>query len=171
MPKQHEGGLNVAHITIEYIIMIPVLILQVVAFPIVANSLMNIWVDSRRTLALKDVASNLGSVIQQLYFSVNHPTVPVNTMIEDSPGLPPLIENHHYEGRATLRTILQPAQNSSKVLELTLKLATIGTTATATVILGSNALWQESTFISNSTSARVSAQKFPNKTIGLGFGG
>lgn len=150
-------------------IMIPALILQIFLFPIVASVLMNIWVDSRRTLALQDATSHLGSAIQQLYLSLNHPTIPVNTIIKSSPGLPLFIDNNYYEGKATLRPVLEAALNPSKILEVTLKLGTVGTTSTTSVILGSNALWQESTFKSNSPTACVIAQKFQNGTIGLRF--
>lgn len=149
--------------------MIPILILQIFLFPFTASWLMNIWVDSRRTLTLQDAASHLGSTIQQLYFSLNHETISAGTATY-SPGLPPFIENHHYTGTATLRTVSDPAQNSSKVLELTLALVTTRTTATTSVILGPNISWHESTFLSNSTNACVSAEKFPNGTICLYFG-
>lgn len=157
------------HITIEYMIMIPILIMQIFLFPLTARWLMNIWVDSRRTLALQDVASHLGSTIQQLYFSLNHETISAGTTTY-SPGLPPFIENYYYIGNATLRTVLDPALNSSKVLELTLTLAKTRTTVITSVILGPNVLWRNSTFISNSTCACVSAEKFPNRTICLYFG-
>lgn len=130
---------------------------------------MNVWVDSRRTLALQDAASHLGSAIQQLYLSLNHPTVPDNTVIRDSPGLPPLIDNSYYQGNATLRTISEPASDSSKVLEVRLALVAVGTTATTSVVLGSNVFWQESTFTSNSANACVSAEK-SDGTIVLHFG-
>ena len=158
-----------AHITMEYVIMIPILLMQIFLFPLTASWLMNIWVDSRRTLALQDVASHLGSTIQQLYFSLNHETISAGTATY-STGLPPFIENHHYIGNATLRAVLDPALNSSKVLELTLKLAKTRTTVTTSVTLGPNVLWRESTFMSNSTSACVSAEKFPNGSICLYFG-
>lgn len=158
-----------AHITIEYMIMIPILIMQIFLFPLSANWLMNIWVDSRRTLALQEATSHLGSTIQQLYFSLNHETISAGTATY-TPGLPPFIENHHYTGNATLRTVLDPTLNSSKVLELTLKLARTQITTTTSVILGPNILWRESTFISNSTHACVSAEKFPNGTVCLYFG-
>lgn len=157
------------HVTIEYVIMIPILIMQIFLFPLTASWLMNIWVDSRRTLALQDVASHLGSTIQQLYFSLNHETVSAG-MVTYSPGLPPFIENYHYTGNATLQGVLDPTLNSSKVLELTLTLAKTRTIVTTSVILGPNILWRESTFISNSTNACVSAEKFPNGTICLYFG-
>lgn len=158
------------HITIEYMIMIPILIMQIFLFPLAASWLMNIWVDSRRTLALQEATSHLGSTIQQLYFSLNHETISAGTATY-SPGLPPFIENHHYIGNATLQTVLDPTLNSSKVLELTLKLAKTSITVTTSVILGPNVLWRESTFMSNSTNVCVSAEKFPNGTICLYFGG
>jgi len=160
----------VTHITIEYMIMIPILIMQIFLFPLTATWLMNIWVDSRRTLALQEATSHLGSTIQQLYFSLNHETISAGTATY-SPGLPPFIENNHYTGNATLRTVSYPASNSSKVLELTLKLAKTSITVTTSVILGPNVLWRESTFMSNSTNACVSAEKLPNGTICLYFGG
>ena len=156
------------HITIEYMIMIPVLILQIFLFPLTASWLMNIWVDSRRTLALQEVASHLGSTIQQLYFSLNHETISAGTAMY-SPGLPPFIEDYNYVGNATLRTVAGAA-NSSKVLSITLVLVKTRITVTTLVILGSNALWQDSSFVSNSTHACVSAMKSPTGTITLFFG-
>lgn len=158
------------HITIEYVIATPILISLIILFPVVANRFMTIWVDSRRTLALQDAGSHLVSIIQQLYFSLNDTTVPVNTTFNDSPKLPPIIDNYYYEGKATLRTVLDPALNSSKILNLRLKLVGIATSVNASVILGSNVQWQESTFTSNSANPCVSAQKLQNQTINLRFG-
>jgi hypothetical protein len=152
------------HVTIEYMIMIPVMILQIFLFPMVASELMNYWVDSRRTLALQDVTSNLGSTIQQLYFSLNHETIPSGT-VTSSPGLPPFIENAYYVGSATLLTGSNPGLNSSTILELTVTLIGTPDAVTTTVVLGANALWQQSTFVSNSTDACVTAVK--NSTDGL----
>lgn len=157
-------------ITIEYMIMIPILVMQIFLFPVTASWLMNIWVDSRRTLTLQDASSHLGSVIQQLYFSLNHETISTGTATH-APGLPPFIENQHYHGEATLKKTSYPTSNSSKSLEITLELATTGTTVTTSVILGPNTLWRDSTFVSNSTNACVKAEKFPNETICLYFGG
>ena len=156
------------HITIEYMIMVPMLILQIFLFPLTASWLMNIWVDSRRTLALQEVASHLGSTIQQLYFSLNHETISAGTAT-CSPGLPPFIENYQYTGNATLRAVSGSA-DSSKVLSITLTLAKTKITVTTLVTLGPNALWQDSTFISNSTHACVSATKNAAGTITLFFG-
>jgi len=158
------------HVTIEYVIMVPVLILQIFLFPLTANWLMNIWVNSRRTLALQEAGSHLGSTIQQIYFSLNHQTISAGTVTQKV-DVPPFIENYHYTGTATLRTVLDPALNSSKVLKITLGLRNVGISVTTSVILGQNVLWRESTFISNSTNACIRAEKLVNGTICLSFGG
>jgi len=158
------------HVTIEYVIMIPVLILQIFLFPLTASWLMNIWVNSRRTLALQEVAGHMGSTLQQTYFLLNHETIFVGTVTQKL-NVPPFIEDYPYTGTAKLKTVLDPALNSSKVLEITLKLRTVGTTVTSSVILGQNVLWRESAFISNSTNAGIKAQKFTNGSIYLSFGG
>ena len=156
------------HVTIEYVIMVPVLILQIFLFPLTASWLMNIWVDSRRTLALQEAASHMGSSIQQVYSALNHDTILAGTVTQKV-DVPPFIENYPYVGNATLKTVLDPS--SSKVLEITLRLATVGTTVRASVILGQNVIWRDSLFISNSTSACIRAEKFANGTICLSFGG
>ena len=156
------------HITIEYVIMVPVLILQIFLFPLTASWLMNIWVDSRRTLALQEVASHLGSTIQQLYFALNHETISAGTATY-SPELSPFIENYNYIGNATLRAVSGSA-DSSKVLSITLTLAKTKITVTTLVTLGPNVLWQPSVFVSNSTHACVSAMKNATGTITLYFG-
>ncbi|MEM2994927.1 MAG: hypothetical protein QXI91_02765 [Candidatus Bathyarchaeia archaeon] len=153
------------HITIEYVILLPVLILQIFLFPLSASLLMNVWIDSRRTLALQEVTSHIGSSIQQLYFALNHTAVTADN-VRHNLDVPPFIENHHYVGNATLKPL-----NASKLLELTFRLVGAGITAKATVILGPNAVWKPSTFISNSTNACITAEKLADGTIRLGFGG
>ena len=157
------------HVTIEYVIMMPMLILGTFIFPIFANAVMNMWVNSRETLALQDVAGQLGSAVQQLYFSLNHDSVPSGT-VTYSPGLPPFIESSFYMGDATLSSSASAGSNPS-FLQLTVTLIGTSNSVTTTVILGSNVLWQPSIFMSNSTDACVTAQKFSNGTILLWFGG
>ncbi|MEM3627315.1 MAG: hypothetical protein QXZ25_04745 [Candidatus Bathyarchaeia archaeon] len=156
------------HITIEYMIMIPLLILQIFLFPLTASWLMNIWVDSRRTLALQEVASHLGSTIQQIYFLLNHTSIPVGTSLTQKSDLPLYVENYPYIATATLKDVA--GAESSKVLEITLKLRNIGTSVTTSTVLGKNVQWQESTFVSNSTSACINARKEDGEII-LSFGG
>ncbi len=130
---------------------------------------MNIWVDSRRTLALQETASHMGSSIQQIYFSLNHQTISAGTVTQKL-EIPPFIENYPYTGNATLRTVLDPALNSSKVLDIMLRLKTVGITVTTSVILGQNVEWVNSTFVSNSTNACLTAEKQSNGVIRLSFG-
>jgi hypothetical protein len=157
----------VAHVTIEYIIMVPLLILQIFLFPFVASVIMNSWVDSRRTLALQETASHLGSSIQQTYLSLNYTTIPAAN-VANKLGVPPFIEGYAYTGTATLRTVTDPAPGS-KVLELTLTFKGVEISTTTTVTLGQNVEWKDSTFMSNSTSACLQAEKYGNGTIKLSF--
>jgi len=160
----------VPHVTIEYVIMVPVLILQIFLFPLAASWLMNIWVDSRRTLALQEAASHMGSSIQQVYSALNHDSISAGAVTQRV-DVPPFIENYPYIGNATLKAVSDPSLNSSKVLQITLQLRTVGTIVTTSVILGQNVAWKESVFVSNSTNACIRAEKFANGTICLSFGG
>lgn len=146
-----------AHVTIEYIIMVPLLILQIFLFPFAATLIMNTWVDSRRTLALQETASHLGSSIQQTYLSLNYTTIPAAN-VTNKLDVPPFIEGYAYTGTATLRTVTDPAPGS-KVLELTLTFKGVEISTTTTVTLGQNVEWKDSTFMSNSTSACLRAEK------------
>jgi len=156
-------------IAVEYMIMIPILILQIFLFPFTAGLIMNGWVDSRRTLALHEIGSHMGSSIQQLYSSLNHETITAG-VVTNKLDTPPFIEGYPYEGTATLRTTLDPALNSSRVLDITLTLMGTRIEATASVTLGLNVQWVNSTFQSNSTTAGITAQKQLNGTIQLSFG-
>jgi len=152
--------------------MIPLLVLQIFLFPLTANWLMNIWTNSRMDLALKECASHLASSIQQLYFAMNHDTVSAGT-ITYTLGLPPYIENHDYTGTAILRNAVGSGTNSSRILDVNLKLTNTQTSHTTSVALGANVVWNNSTFISDSTNAVIIANKFPNATgflISLQFG-
>ena len=156
-------------ITIEYMIMIPILIMQIFLFPLTAGLIMNGWVDSRRTLALQETAGHLGSSIQQLYSALNHATISAGT-VTNKMDVPPFIEGYAYVGNATLRTALDPALNSSKILDITLRLMGASIEATASVTLGQNVEWQNSIFMSNSTYASINATKQSNGVIRLSFG-
>jgi hypothetical protein len=147
------------------------LIMQIFLFPLTANWMMSIWENSRRTIALQDAASHLGSTIQQTYFLLNHKTV--SGVITQRSDLPLLIENMPFMANATLRPVLDagldPTGNSSKLLELSLKLLTTEIKATSLVLLGQNVLWQQSTFLSSSSNAGITAEKLPNGTINMNF--
>jgi hypothetical protein len=163
----------VPHVTLEYVIMIPVLILQIFLFPVVAGVLMNGWVVSRRTLALQEAGSDIGSTIQQMYFAVNQATVPAGTT-SDQFGLPPFIDGYYYTANATLQSS-GGNSNSGQVLTINLTLVSTAIKATSQVILGANAQWNATTkFVSNSANTTAYAVKLQNgasTTINLGFGG
>lgn len=158
------------HITIEYMIMIPMLIMQIFLFPLTASWLMNTWVDSRRTLALQDVAGHLASTMQQLYFSLNHATIPAGKA-SYAPGLPPFIEDLSYVANGTLRPVVGSGSNYTKVIDLGVWLTGTKNSVTAAVVLGPNVVWQPSLFLSNSTRASVTAEKMMDGTISLRFDG
>jgi hypothetical protein len=157
------------HITIEYMIMMPLLIMQIFLFPMAASWLMNVWVESRRTLALQEAASRIGSAVQQLYLSMHYGTM--SGAATQRVAVPPFIENHPYIGNASLKTVLDPTLNSSRVLDLSFQLQGTRINVKASVILGQDVLWRQSKFVSNSTDAGLRAEKFANGTILLSFEG
>ena len=157
-------------ITIEYMIMIPILIMQIFLFPLTAGWIMTTWVDSRQTLALQEAASHLGSSIQQMYSALNHESISAGT-VTNRLEVPPFIEGYAYTGNATLRA-LDPAPNSSQVLDITLRFMGGRISSTTSVTLGENVAWdQNSAFMSNSTDASLVAEKMSNGTILMYFEG
>jgi hypothetical protein len=129
---------------------------------------MNTWVNSRRNLALQNVASHLSSTIQQLYFSLNHATMQAGTATY-SPGLPPSIEDLFYTATAQLRPTATATPNSSNILDIDVILVGTNNAVTTSVTLGPNVNWGNSVFKSNSTQAAVTAQKFSNGTVSIWF--
>jgi len=152
-------------------ILIPMLILQIFLFPLTANVMMSTWESARKNLALEEAASHLGSTVQQVYFLLDHKTV--NGTLTKRTDLPMFIESLPYSGNATLKSVLDmtldPTGGSSKLLEITLWLSETEITSTVQVLLGTNVLWQESTFQSYSQNAGVTATKLPNGTISISF--
>ena len=69
-----------AHITIEYMILIPVLILQIFLLPYATGIFMSYWTTSSETLALNDASIHISSSIEQLYFFLNNPSVSSGTV-------------------------------------------------------------------------------------------
>ena len=156
-----------ANITIEYMILIPILILQIFLLPFAAGLFMNYWSTSSDTLALNAASTHLSSSIEQLYFFLNNPTVSSGT-VTNNLGIPQYIGNYAYVGTATLSSV--SGSGSEKVLELTLTLIGSTISTTTPITLGENAQWLNSTFMSNSNSAFISGNKESNDTILLSFG-
>ena len=91
------------HVTVEYMILIPVLILQIFLFPMFVNVVMNHYIDEQRTLELQETASYLSSSIQQVYLSLNHTSV-LSCTLKSTLGSRSLIDGFVYTGNATLQT-------------------------------------------------------------------
>ena len=150
-------------ITIEYMIMIPILIMQIFLFPLTAGWIMTTWVDSRQTLALQEAASHLGSSIHQVYSALNHESISAGT-VTTRLEIPAFIEGYVYTGNATLRA-LDSVPNSSQVLDITLRFVGGRISSKTSVTLGENVAWdQDSVFMSNSTHASLVATKYWNDT-------
>jgi hypothetical protein len=154
-------------ITIEYMIMTPVLIMMIFLLPFTASLIMNGWVDSRRALTLQETGGYLGSSMQQFYSSLSHESVKVGIM-ESVLNTPRFIEGYVYTGNATFSSV-SAAVNSSRVLQITLSFIGNKITTTTSVTLGSNVQWTPSTFMSNSTTC-LKAEKMSNGTIRFWFG-
>ncbi|MBN1245947.1 hypothetical protein JXA31_10175 [Candidatus Bathyarchaeota archaeon] len=155
-------------ITIEYMIMIPMLILQIFLFPLTAGWIMTTWVDSRQTLALQETGSHLSSSIQQLYSALTHDSISTGT-VRSRLAVSPFIEGYAYRGNASLRA---SGLNSSQFLDITLRFEGSQIGATTSVTLGSDVQWDpDSAFMSNSTNANLVAEKMANGTILMYFEG
>jgi hypothetical protein len=155
------------HIAIEYVIMVPVLILQIFIFPLTASVIMDTWTDSRLTIEIQETAGHMGSSIQQLYYTMNHASVSNGTM-KINLDVPPLIEGRAYT--TTLRHV--PHQdNSYQTMNVTLKFIGSKDQASTLVTLGPNVDWTENlAFNSTAHSLSIIANKTSN-SIWLSFGG
>jgi hypothetical protein len=156
------------HVTIEYAILLPLLVLQIFLFPFVVNGMMSNWTDSRQLLALQETAGHMGSNIQQVYFSLNHTSILDGTLTSNL-NLKPYIEGYFYTANATLRSVLAGPLNSTDVLDITLKLVGTSVTTTTSVTLGQNVDWANSLFESNTNQTCLVAEK-SSGVITLSFG-
>jgi len=152
------------HVSMEYAIMVPILLVQVILIPMAAGWMMDVWVVRRRETALQDVASHVGSTIQQLYFSLDREEVFAGITTQAA-NVPPFIESIPY-----VITASDTKVENSTFIDLYLTLMGIGTTATSRVTLGPNVSWEQSTFVSNSTNACIQVEKFSNGTLSFSFG-
>jgi len=155
--------------TLEYMILIPVLILQIFLFPMFVSVAMNQWVDDRQTLELQQTVSNIGSVIEQTYLSLNHTSI-LGCMFNSSLALQPTIEGYNYTAEASLRAISNADYGASKVLSITMSFEGKSLSATTNVTLGQNVQWVNSELVSNPPTTCLYAEKFANQTIQLHFG-
>ena len=152
------------HSNIEYAIMAPILILQVVFLPVATTWMMDYWGVKRMETTLQDVASHLGTTVQQLYYSLNRDDV-LPGKVTQILDIPKYIESNPY----TITVSSLKIENSTAI-DLHLALLQQDVTARVRTILGSNARLSPSSFASNSTSTQLTAEKYTNGTINFSFG-
>lgn len=155
-------------ITIEYMILIPLLILEIILFPYATSLIMEGWADSRQVLELQEIASNMGSSIQQVFSALNHTSIQACN-VTNTFGFPQYIENSGYLGTALLSASTESDYNSTKILTITLTMEKTQVSTTTTITLGDCATWLDSTFVSSASDSGILAQKFADGTIQLSF--
>ena len=151
------------HVSMEYAIMVPILLMQVILIPLAAGWMMDVWVDKRRETALQDIASHMGTTIQQLYFSLTREEVEAGITTQ-SANVPNFIESIPYAITASDKKV-----ENSTLVDLHLALMGVGIAVNTRVTLGPNVLWKQSTFLSNSTSAGLQVLKYANGTLAFSF--
>jgi hypothetical protein len=155
--------------TIEYMILIPVLILQIFLFPIMVGAVMGQWTTDRQALELQQTASSLSGIIEQTYLSLNHTSI-LSCTFNSTLNFPATIEGFNYTAKATLQAVSDTTYGSSQVLTLTLTLKGTQISTTVSATLGQNVQWENSVFASNPPTNCLIAQKLPTQTIQLSFG-
>jgi len=155
-------------VTIEYVIMIPLLLTQVIIFPFVASTMTSNWQNSQRNVELQDTADHLASTIQQLYLTINSQDVLACNVTQAS-TLPLTVASYPFTATGSLNN--PPDHGATKILRVTLTMDDVGNTASANAVLGPNVQWTESTFRSTSSDASIIVTKFSNGTLSFSFGG
>jgi hypothetical protein len=158
------------HITIEYMIMIPILIAQIFIIPFAATSFMNVWVDSRRTLQLQDISGNLGSSIQQIYYAINHASISSGSLTSKL-DIPLQIDDGYstYNYTITLKNATNP-NSDVVVMNLTLNIEGAAGYACTLITLGQNAVWQNNLTYNRFSISLVNATKIQGSVL-LSFEG
>ena len=155
-------------VTIEYLILIPLLFTQVIVFPLVASTMTSNWQNSQLDTELLEAAGHLASTIQQLYLTVGRDEILAGTVTQSSP-VPVSVGSYRYTATGSLNSPSDP--DASRILTLTLTLDEVGNTVTAKAVLGPNVQWIKSTLQSSSSTACIIVQKFSNSTLAFSFGG
>lgn len=157
-------------ITIEYVMLIPLLFAQVIVFPYVASTVTSNWQESQLTIEMQDAADHIASTIQQLYLTANRDEILEGIITQQSP-VPVTIASYPYDVECSLS---DPGDGSAKTLIVFLTLDDeVGDTVTALAVLGNNVQWTESTFRSTSVNASIIVQKLDDEdhTLIFSFGG
>jgi hypothetical protein len=150
-------------------IMIPVMILQIFLFPYVAVMLMDGWTSSRQTIELQDIASQLGSTVQQMYYIINHASVSSGSAsMNVALSIPETVDNTAYTVTLSHASNIDSAY---QVMNITLHINKGSAVTSTLVTLGDNINWQNNIAFSSLTrNLTFSATKTAN-TITLTLGG
>jgi hypothetical protein len=151
----------VPNVTIEYVILIPLLFTQVIVFPLVASTMTTSWQNSQRDIELQDAANHLASTIQQLYLTLNRDEILACSVTQASP-LPVTVGSYPYSATCLLH---------DNIITVTLTLDDVDNTATASAVLDDNVNWTDSTLRSNSDDASINVNKDEDGTLTFSFGG
>jgi hypothetical protein len=136
-------------------------------FPLIASTMTSYWGNATREVALQEVASQMGSTIEQLYLSLNRIDVSTGTITQAS-TFPTEIASYQYTAKGSLMASSEP--NSGKILILNVTMQNAGNTIINRTPLGPNVLWnEESIFYSSSPNASIKVQKFANGTLLFSF--
>lgn len=156
-------------VTIEYVILIPLMFTTVIVFPLVADRMTTEHQKSQLTIELQDVADHMASTIQQLYLTVNGEEILTGTVTQASP-VPVTVGSYPYTVEGSL---YEPGDGSAKVFNTFLTLDEIDITVSASAVLGINVQWVDSSFRSTSVDAEIIVQKLDDAehTVVFSFGG
>jgi len=155
-----------SHVGIEYAILLPILIAQVILLPLCASWLMSVWTNDRMKGEIQAAANQVSGSITQLYLAVASPNVlptSASSPVIQTLNFPTTIESHIYYATG-------PPSGNYTILNLHFTLQGTGIATSSSTNFGSSILWQSSKFFSNSSSACIKAWKYSNGTIKLSFG-
>jgi hypothetical protein len=154
----------VSHVGIEYAILLPILVLQIIVLPLSVSWMMSVWTNDRMKGEIQEAANQVTSSIKQLYLALKSSNVlPTSSPIVQTLDLPTTIESHLYYATG-------PKSGSTKILNLQFTLQGTGITTNSTVNFGSSINWKSSKLFSNSSSACIKAWKYSTSNITLSFG-
>jgi hypothetical protein len=154
---------KVPHVGIEYAILLPILILQIIVLPVAASWMMSVWTNDRMKGEIQEAANQVTSTIKQLYLALESSNVLSTSIpVVQTLNFPTTIESHLYYATG-------PSSGWVEILNLHFTLQGTGITTNSSVIFGSSVFWHSSKFFSNSSSACIKAWKYSNGTISLSF--
>ena len=154
------------HTSLSYIIILPLLLVLALFFPITTSMTASTWTTSCKRAVLKEIASNLASMVRQLYISVKNDDVPPGNLTQLI-TLPNNVEGCAYTATASLRS--PKDGNGSVILTICLELQRGGVAVNATTILGPGVRWGNHVLNSGFPDPSIRVEKFGNGTMIFSF--